>query len=71
MSADDGVVVTSYGFNWRSPGSTWLRCFRMASHRGYRIVRIGGEDPDGPSVDAYVSPKGRSIRVFRGTRELT
>ena len=61
-----------YGFSWRPVGAkAWTRVHRMWSHQGRAVLRIDSGDPDAAStLDIYVSKGGRSIRVFRGGKEL-
>ncbi len=65
--------ATGYGFNWRPvKAKVWTRVNRMFSSRGTSVLRIDSGDPGAAStIDVYVSPAGRSIRVFRGNKELT
>lgn len=55
--------LTDYGFQF---GAALVE--RCAEIRGTTITRI---TPDtGERLDIYVSPTGRSVRVFRGGKEL-
>ncbi|KKK77927.1 hypothetical protein LCGC14_2848670 [marine sediment metagenome] len=62
-----------FGFNWRPKDATaWTRVHRMWSHRGQAVLRIdSGNQSAASTIDIYVSKGGRSIRVFRGNKELT
>ncbi len=51
-----------YGFYWCGLGVT-----RCAEINGRHVLRVG---TDSKSLDIYVSPTGRSVRVFSGGREL-
>jgi hypothetical protein len=51
-----------YGFDWGP-----MSVERCMEHEGRRCVRI--HTPYG-AVNVYVSPTGRSIRVFKGGKEL-
>jgi len=66
------LASTGYGFAWRPKGSTaWTRVHRMWSHQGRAVLRVDSGDPAAAStIDIYVSKGGRSIRVFRGGKEL-
>lgn len=54
-----------HGFRW---GNVWVRPLAHIPGRG-RVVGIAPEDHDG-GVTVYVSEGGRSVRVFRGNREM-
>ncbi len=66
------LSTNEYGFNWRPKNATaWTRVHRLWSHQGRAVLRIDSGDPDAAStLDIYVSRGGRSIRVFRGGKEL-
>ncbi len=66
------LSTNEYGFNWRPKGAkSWTRVHRMWTHQGRAVLRIDSGDPDAAStIDIYVSSGGRSIRVFRGGKEL-
>ena len=66
------VATSNYGFNWKPEGaSVWTRVLRMWSHRGQAVLRIdSGNQSAASTLDIYVSKGGRSIRVFRGGKEL-
>ena len=70
--AEASLSTGEFGFNWRPKDATaWTRVHRMWSHRGRAVLRIDSGDPDAAStLDIYVSKGGRSIRVFRGGKEL-
>ena len=55
----DICTNTSYGFQWEQVEVT-----RIAEFNGTRCVEVNG-------VNVYVSPKGRSVRVFRNGKEMT
>ena len=55
---------TTYGFTWG--GMDFQRLF---TRDGYVVARIGGIGTDN-YAEVYVSPKGRSVRVFlRGVKD--
>ncbi len=63
----DRGTLTSYGFTW---GPMEVR--RLATFKGNRVLGIYIED-DGsqhPRLEIYVSPTGRSVRVWRDGKEL-
>ena len=72
MTTEYRLVTTAAGFNWQAHGaSVWVRVSRLWTYRGQAVLRIDSGDPDQEStIDIYVSKAGRSIRVFRGGREL-
>ena len=72
MMAAIDLSTGEFGFNWRPKGSTvWTRVHRLWSNRGMAVLRIDSGDPEAAStLDIYVSPGGRSIRVFRHGKEL-
>lgn len=57
-----------YGFRWGPVViSRWASFQRPNGH-----CRVLGIRPDrGPALEVYVSPTGRSVRVFRDGKELT
>lgn len=59
------VSETDYGFKWGS-----MEVTRILSHEGYKAVTVGPVDDPDRSVEIYVSPKGKSVRVFRKGMEL-
>ena len=56
--------TTDYGFTWGP-----MKVERVAEYCGTRALSV--EVPGQPRIEILVSPKGRSIRVFRGEDELT
>ena len=81
MSADEDFVdETRYGFRWGP--FTVERCASIERHKGEGLFRIlkcyvgGDREPGGPGekrrevLEIYVSPTGRSVRVFRDGEEL-
>ena len=68
-----GLANHPFGFNWRpAKAKAWTRVNRMWSYRGQAVLRIDSGDPEAKStIDVYISPAGRSIRVFRHGKELT
>ncbi|NKS12559.1 hypothetical protein GS580_16605 [Rhodococcus hoagii] len=62
MSED---ITTQYGFRWGS-----AEVARVMKHQGTHVGEVGpaGRPQDG--VEVYVSPTGRSIRVFKNGLEL-
>lgn len=54
---------TEYGFKF---GAATVE--RMFSHRGRVCVAVTTDT--GQRVEIYVSPTGRSLRVFRGRKEM-
>jgi hypothetical protein len=60
-SAD--IKLTDYGFVFGHAEVT-----RLADFDGCAVVRIAGSDTKW--VDVYVSPAGRSVRVFSAGQEL-
>ncbi len=56
--------TTDYGFEWGPVEVT-----RVLNHRGTRVLFI--KSATGVALQISVSPTGRSVRVFKGTRELT
>ncbi|MGW3992178.1 hypothetical protein ACWEF6_01695 [Amycolatopsis sp. NPDC004772] len=57
------TALTDYGFQYGA--GLWER---LADFRGTTVVRL---TPDhGSNLEIYVSPTGRSVRVFREGREL-
>ena len=66
--AGDSVVETKYGFRW---GPVRVERFASFPRDGDKISRcIGITSDTGQVLHVYVSPTGRSVRVFRGGREL-
>ena len=63
MTENYSVVLTQYGFDWGP--MTVTRCLE---YRGYVTLQV--KSIAGPSVDVYISPKGRSLRVFGRGGEL-
>ena len=59
--------ATPYGFEWGP-----MQVTRTMSFRGSHVVTIAptGKPESGQALDIYVSATGRSIRVFRGNKEL-
>jgi hypothetical protein len=57
MSDEHRVNPGPYGFSWGPMNVT-----RVAEHKGYVVVDI--TTATGKSVSVYVSPTGRSLRVF-------
>lgn len=55
--------LTDYGFVFGSATVT-----RLADFDGYAVVRVAGSATKW--VDVYVSPAGRSVRVFSDGQEL-
>ena len=53
-----------HGFVWGQVNVT-----RMSEHEGYKCISVGTTGSD-KGVHVYVSPKGRSIRVFKDGKEL-
>lgn len=54
-----------FGFRW---GNVWVEPLARIPGRG-RIIGIAPEDQVG-GVTVYVSEGGRSVRVFRGNKEM-
>lgn len=54
--------ITDYGFEWGPMTVT-----RMTEYRGTRVIGIRS---DGNELQVSVSPKGRSIRVWRNGAEM-
>ena len=73
MSDEARLVTTPFGQYWKPEGAkVWTRVHRLFSSRGSAVLRIDSGSPDNAStIDIYVSKGGRSIRVFRGNKELT
>lgn len=72
MTDDEGVVrdlggLTPYGFTW---GPIEVR--RLATFKGNRILGVYIDDDKSarPRLEIYVSPTGRSVRVWRDGNEL-
>lgn len=66
-AARDSGRVTRYGFTWGP-----LEVRRLATFKGNRVlgVYIEGDDSQHPRLEIYVSPTGRSVRVWRDGKEL-
>lgn len=65
----DYLVETSYGFNWggvmdveRINATEW--------RKGEGLSRVVGITTPHHKTDIYVSPTGRSVRVYRDGKEL-
>lgn len=54
--------LTQFGFTWG--GATVTRC---ADFDGTVVIEVAGS---GKKVTVYVSPTGRSVRVFKDGQEL-
>jgi len=62
------VSETRYGFTWGP--ATVERVTRIERPNGtYRILRVTTGCPS-QALDIYISPTGRSVRVFRSGSEL-
>lgn len=61
------LAETRYGFRWGP-----LKVRRTMSFRGTHVVVIepASESNRKNAVEVYVSKTGRSVRVFRGGKEL-
>lgn len=58
--------LTDFGFRWGQIEVT--RMSSVARHNGvYRCVQV---KTDHSAVDIYVSPTGRSIRIFKNGKEI-
>ena len=57
------VELTQYGFTWGGAVVT-----RLAEFDGTVVIGVSTEA--GESVAVYVSPAGRSVRVFQDGKEL-
>ena len=55
--------MTDYGFKWGP-----LEVMRLFEHRGRRVLRVS---TDHHKVEIYVSPGGRSVRVYIDGREAS
>jgi len=62
--SDRDVQLTDFGFTW---GVAEVRR-ASAMPGGHLVIEIRTEC--GQSLDVYISPGGRSLRVFRRHREL-
>lgn len=57
------IEPTDYGFEWGGATVT-----RMADFDGTVVIEVAGNDNN--KVAVYVSPTGRSVRVFKGGKEM-
>jgi hypothetical protein len=67
VNADDGSAVTEFGFTW-GPMDVERAYWVDRPNGRYRVLVL--QTPT-RRVRIYVSPTGRSVRVFRDHRELT
>ncbi len=58
---------TMFGFQW-GPVEVQRISAVERTNGCYRVLRVAAEH--GPALDLYISPSGRSIRVFRNGVEL-
>lgn len=64
MTDEEKAQALLYGFRF-GPVLVW-RYAGLPEDR--RVVRIAADEGD--PIDIYISPTGRSLRVFRGGKEL-
>lgn len=62
---DDDGGWTRFGFTWGP--MTVDRAAVIDRHGTYRVLRVATATQ---AIDIYVSPAGRSVRVFKGNHEL-
>ncbi len=67
MASSDGEFL-AYGFTW-GPVSVERTAVFEHSNGPYRVLRVVAPEV-GRSVEIYISPTGRSMRVFRNGVEL-
>ncbi len=67
--AGTGDRVDAYGFTWGPARVERLMAFRRRTGLA-RVLRVSTAFP-GQDIEIYISPSGRSVRVFRGAQELT
>lgn len=63
---------TDFGFRWGGGDGADVEVTRLAHMpRGNGVCRVVGLKAGGHDVQMYVSPTGRSVRLFRDGKELT
>lgn len=70
MSDRPRLREDAYGFTWFPEDSkVGIYVQRTATINGAAILHVGVEDMEN-RIEVYVSPAGRSLRVFRDGKEL-
>lgn len=66
------VAATDYGFIWAGGDGAEVEVTRVAHFpRSNGVCRVIGLKAGGHRVEVYVSPTGKSVRVFKDGKELT